>query len=152
MSLQKYLLIILSVFMQIIPVVAKNEAYETDIQDQTEESNNDEEYNNDEEFNDNIKYLLVAAGVVTIGGLLYWYQSPLASMVMERFGDTINENGQVVITSQKAIVIMNNNQSLQNVNYRLRGPVVMEGGKIKSGILTDGSYFTANGVNYVVKS
>lgn len=125
MSLKKYLLIVLSVFMQFMPIDAKN---------------------------DNMKYLLLTAGILTVSGLVYCYQDSLASMAMQLFGDTINEKGQVVITSQKAIEIMNKNQSLQNVSYGLRGPVVMEGGKIKSGTLIDGSYFTANDVNYVVKN
>jgi len=146
MSLQKYLLIVLSVFMQFMPIDAKNEIDETDIQDQIEE------YNDNKDNNDKIKYLLVAAGVLTVSGLIYWYQSPLTDMIMPLFGDRLNEHGQVVITSQKAIAIMNKNQSLQNVNYELEGPALMEGGKIKSGTLIDGSYFTANGVNYVVEN
>ena len=147
MSLQKYLFIVLSVFMQFIPIDAKNKIYETDIQDQVKEYNDC-----DDECNDNIKYVLITAGVLTIGGLVFWYKYPLTSMITQLFGDTINENGQVVISSQKAIGIMNKNQSLQNVNYGLKGPFLMEGGKIKSGTLIDGSYFTANGVKYVVKN
>lgn len=146
MSVQKYLLIILSVFMQCISIDAKNETYETDIHNQIEE------YNDDEEYNNNIKYLLLAAGVLTIGGFAYWHQYPLASMVMPLFGDPVNEKGQVVITSQKAIAIINKNESLQNVSYQLKGPVSIEGGKITSGTMADGSSFTANGVDYVVKN
>jgi hypothetical protein len=146
MSLKKYLFIVLFVFMQFMPIDAKNEIDEIDMQDQIEE------YNDDDKYNDNIKYLVLTAGIVAAGGLAYWYQYPLANMAMQLFGDRINEKGQVVITSEKAIAIMNKNQSLQNVNYGLKGPVLIEGGKIKSGTLIDGSYFTASGVNYVVEN
>lgn len=148
MSLQKYIFILLSIFMQFVSIDATNEKHETDMQDKIEE------YNDHEESNDNIKYLLLTAGVLTIGGLAYWYQFPLASMVMQRFGNTINEKGQVIINSQKAMAIMNKNKSknqpLQNVS--LRGAFVMEEGKFTSAAFTDGSYFSANGINYVVKN
>ena len=144
MSLQKYLFIVLSVFMQFMPIDATNEIHETDKQDQIEESNDHEESNN------NIKYIVLAAGILTVGGLVYWYQFPLKNMVTQLFSDPINEHGQVIINSQKAMAIMNKNKSLQNVS--LRGPSIMREGKYTSAAFTDGSYFSANGVNYVVKN
>ncbi len=144
MSLQKYLLIVLSVFMQFMPIDAKNEIDETDIQDQIEE------YNDDKDNNDTIKYLLVAAGV----GLIYWYQSPLTDTIMPLFGDRLNEHGQVIINSQKAMAIMNKNQykhqPLRNVS--LKGPFSMKDGQFISAAFADGTYFTVDGVDYVVEN
>ena len=151
MSLQKYLLIILSIFMQYIPIDAKNETYETNMHDQIEECNNDDG-DKDKDDNNNIKYLLIAAGVLTVSGFVYWNQSSLKDMVTKLFGGPVNEDGRFIINSQKAIAIMNKNKSLQNAHYSLTGGARMRGGKIESGTLADGSYFTANGVDYIVQN
>lgn len=59
---------------------------------------------------------------------------------------------QIVIDSQEGIAIMNDAKSLSYVSIQITGFVVQVAGKIKHGDLADGSSFTANGINYVVRS